>query len=307
MAKVEAVEIPDELKIPYRNSLERRDRFQLGVIQGHKRLPSRREARLLRRTAVVNSPMEGRGSLFKYLSPIWRGLTTEQKAVWAEAAAFSSITNWQLFISDNAARIRNSLTLNIPPSNLWQVRAGHITIVSPATEITLKQEHPLNYWISRKVVGASWKNELVLLAESFTLPLEIGIRYKSNLTAEGSGQVARFFARVWTSVQGQDLYNDITIDFDPSTDWVLDTASLSSLPGILIGYTLYFQIEGYRGEFLFDNIRATHGGTNWALDPRCDDVSKTFTKGFAVVPPFWIPVSLPSGAQFVSVFPPALA
>lgn len=307
MAKTQSVEVPDELKNLQRKALEQSDRFVLGVMQGHKREPSKRQKRLLNRPAVVNSPMEGRGSLFRYLAPLWRSLTPEQKEVWREAGTFSNITNWQLFISDNAARIRNSLTLSVPPSDLWQVRAGRFLIEDPATEIILKQEHPQSYWVTQKIPGAPWKYQLVNLVESFSLPLELQIRYKSDLTPVGGTQRARYYASVWSSYQGVDRFTDAVIDLNPSTDWVLDTVSISNVIGHVIGYTLYIEIVGYRGEVLFDNIRAIHSGSNWARDPRCDEIDKTFSKAFAVVPPFWIPVSLPEGAEFYSAFPPALS
>lgn len=306
MAKTQSIEVPDELKNLERRALERRDRFILGVVQGHKRLPSKAQKRLLKRPAVVNSPMEGRGSLFRYLAPFWRTLNDSQKDVWRQAGDFSSLTNWQLFISDNAARIRNSLPLEVPPSELWQVRTGYFNIEAPASELILKQEHPLDYWVTQKITGTPWKSELVHITENFSLPIELQFRYKSDLVAEGATQSARYYAKIWTSYQGVDIQHDLEIPINPSTDWTLDTASVGDLRGIIIGYTLFIEIIGYRGTLLFDNIRANHSGSNWARDPRCDDITKQFTKGFAIVPPFWIPVSLPEGASFSTVFPPAL-
>jgi hypothetical protein len=306
MVRTQFVEVAEELTAVYNNALERRDRFYLGVIQGHKREPSKAQKKLLKRSSVLGSPQVGRGSLFKYLSPLWKGLTSGQKTAWKDAAVFSSLTGWQLFISDNAARIRNSISFPVSPSELWQVNSGYITLVSPASNITLKQEHPLDYWTLEKIPGRSWKKQLVLLREIFSLPLTIKIRYKSNLTTEGSGQIARYKITVWTSYQGQDIYTDFSINFSPSVDWTLATVSTSGLFGIIIGYTLFIEIVGYRGELLFDNLEANHSGSNWARDPRCDDVSKTFVKAFSVVPPFWVPVSLPSGSSFSSIFPPVL-
>ena len=405
MAKVQTVEVADELKNLQRKALEQSDRFINSVIQGHKSLPSDSRKKVIKKY-----------SLFGFLAPLWRSLTTEQKAVWATAGVHSSLTNWQLFISDNAARLRNDLTLEIPPSELWQVRAGYFLIESPSSELILKQEHPLSYWVANKIVGASWKSELVEITETFSLPLDLEIRYKSDLslvsgfvapvttntisgtiTLSGSpvsgavvrcvrqsdniiltqkttggdglyeftglatdevydvvveyadggtkynafslwnrnGQLtdfqlesytvpngdnadftlseysftpakARYYAKVWTSYQGEDIYTDFEIPFDSVSDWSLETLEISGLRGIIVGYTLFLEISGYRGELLFDNIRAVHGGTNWARDPRCDDISKTFTKGFAIVPPFWVPVSLPTGSQFSTQFPPSL-
>jgi len=307
MARTQYIDVPDELKNQFNASIERRDRFVLGVAQSHKREPSKAAKALLRRTAQIASPQVGRGSIFKFLSPYWKALTTMQKNVWKAAGVYSGLNGWQLFVSDGAERIKNSLTLPVPPSELWQVRAGRIVIEAPATEIILKQEHPLEYWVSQKIPGKGSKQYLVLLTETFSLPMDLEIRYKSDLTAEGSPQRARYLARVWTSYQGQNIETDFAVDFDPSADWTLDTIEVSGLRGIIVGYTLFLEVVGYRGELLFDNLRAIHGGTNWARDPRCDDVSKIYTKAFAVVPPFWVPVSLPSGASFSSSFPPALA
>jgi len=306
MAKTQSIDYPDELRNLAAKALEQRDRYILGAVQGHKREPSKAQKRALKRSAIINSPQVGRGSLFRYLSPFWRTLTQAQKDQWAGAAVFSNLNNWQLFISDNAARIRNDITFPIPPSDLWQVRAGRLLIENPATEIVLKQDHPQTYYIAQKIVGQSWKSEVVKLEEIFNLPLTLELRYKSNLVATGPTQSARYFARVRSSYQGVDRFADCNVNITPINDWNLATASISRVVGHVISYTLYLEIIGYTGEVLFDNIRAVHGGTNWALDPRCDDISKTFSKGFAAVPPFWVPVSLPAGASFATEYPPAL-
>lgn len=295
MAKTNSINVPDELKTLYNAAIERSDPFTFGTAQAHKALTP--DARKL----VLKNQ-----SVFRFLSPIWKALSVEQKNVWKAAAAYNNISGWQLFVSDNAARIRNDLPLDIPPSELWQVNAGRLFIESPATELILKQEHPRSYWVAQKIVGASWKKGLTLITEQFALPLELQLRYKSDLTPVGDTQSARYFARIWTSYQGQDIYSDLEIPINPSTDWTLSTNIESAIRGILIGYTLYLEIIGYTGEVLFDNIRAVHSGSNWALDPRCDDISKTFKKAFAIVQPYWVPVSLPAGSSFASYYPPAL-
>lgn len=295
MAKVESIEIPDELKNQYNSALQVRDRFELGVVQAQ--------------VAPLSDTQRKRArgqSLFSFFSPLWRSLSEVEQQVWKDAGVYSGISGWQLFISDNAARLKASLPLEVPPSELWQVRAGRFLIESPATEMILKQEHPLDYWVAQKVRGQSWKNTLVLLREEFQLPLTLELRYKSNLTAVGDTQRARYYARIWSTYQGRDIFTDFGIDITPVADWTFATIDYFDVIGKLKGYTLYMEVVGYQGELLFDNIRAVHSGTNWARDPRCDDISKTFTKAFAVVPPFWVPVSLPQGSTFTSQFPPAL-
>lgn len=305
MARAQFLDTPDELKLVARKSHQKRDRYILGVVQSQRREPSKAQKRLLKRPAVIASPMHGRGSLFRYLSPYWKNLTSGQKASWTAAAPHSSLTNWQLFISDNSARIQSNVSFPATPSNVWQVRTGQIAIESPAAEILLRQDHPQSYIVAQKIPGTPWKNEIVQIDEVFSLPLQIGISYKSDLTPTGGTQRARLYADVWTSYQGVDEHTTLAIDFDPSHDWQAATETLSGKRGIVIGYTLYLDIYGYTGTLLFDNIQATHGGTNWARDPRCDNVSKIFTKAFALVPPFWVPESLPSGSSFSTIFPPA--
>lgn len=305
MARAQFQDIPDELKLAARRSRQNRDRFILGVTQAQRREPSKAQKRLLRRPAIVNSPMQGRGSLFRFLSPYWRNLSEAQKAYWSGAAPFSSLTNWQLFISDNSARIKNSVSFPGTPSEVWQVRTGKITIESPASEILLKQEHPQSYIVAQKIAGTPWKKEIVEITEVFSLPLTIGLSYKSNLSTSGGTQRARLYAVVTYSYQGIDYTRELVVNLNPSTDWAEATATLSSVRGIIRAYTLYLDIFGYTGDLLFDNVQATHGGTNWARDPRCDNISQTFSGAFALVPPFWSPVSLPSGSSFSSVFPPS--
>ena len=306
MARTSTMNTPDELRHLEAKALQKRDRFVLGVVQGQRALMSKAKKRELARYPTVNSPMVGRGSLFKYFSPLWRALDSGQKQAWKDAGVYSFISGWQLFVSDGASRIKNYLTIGSAPSELWQVRTGHIVIESPASNILLQQQHPLDYWVTEKIRGKPWKQALVLLRESFSLPLGLEIRYKSDLTPVGDTQVARFYARVRSSYQGVDRFTDITINISPSEDWTFEEASSGAVLGHIISYTLFIEISGYRGEVLIDNLRVLHSGFNWARDPRCDEVQKIFMKAFAIVQPFWERVDVPSGSSFVSVYPPAL-
>jgi hypothetical protein len=306
MAKTVTMQTPEELKPLQRKSIQQRDRFFYGVVQSQRRLLSRRQRALLTRPAITNSPMAGRGSLFKKFSPMWRALSSGAKIMYKDAGVPSFLTNWQLYISDNAARLRNSLPLEQPVSELWQVRTGRIVINSPATKLLLQQDHQRSYDVTRKMRGTPWKEELVKITEYFFLPLQLQIRYKTNLSAVGGVQRARYFARIWSSYQAVKIYTDLAIDFDPSTDWEYAEVELSEIKGMIISYTLYIDIFGYTGEILFDNLRCIHSGQNWVRDPRCDNVTRTFKGGFSTVAPFWQVVEQPTGANFATVYPPAL-
>jgi hypothetical protein len=306
MARVSNNLTPDEMKPLVRTTLQQGDRFRLGVVQSQRRILSRRARKLLTRPAITNSPMSGRGSLFKKFSPMWRALTTSQKNVYRDAGAVSGLTNWQLYISDNAIRLRTSQPLEVPPVTTWQVRTGYFSINSPSEHVLITQEHKLDYLITRKMKGMPWKEELATIREFLGLPLTLGIRYKSNLIAEGSTQRVRYFADIWYSYQGVDLIKTLEINIDPVADWDYHTVTLSSIRGIIIGYTLKIEIFGYTGTLLFDNLRAIHGGQNWVRDPRCDNVTRIFQKQFSDVLPYWKQEILPSDVEFATVFPPAL-
>lgn len=295
MAKTQTIEIPDELTELFDKSIERGDRFVYGTVQAHKSELSRKG----------KEKLKAKG-LFGFLSLLWATLDDEDKDTWADAGDPSGLTNWQLFISDNAARLRNDLSLAVPPSAKWQVRTGYLDLADGATQIKLVQKHPLSYWIAQKIAGKPWKRELVKITEQLSLPLRIGLSYKADLTASGSNPSAQFYARVWSSYQGVNRYTDLEIPFSAQTDWVIEEETLSSVIGYLIGYEIIFEIEDYEGVLFFDNLIVEHSEQNWARDPRADNVDKVFEKGFAVVRPFWVPEVLPSGATYQTVYPPAL-
>src|SRR3972149_1247277 len=110
MARTQFIDVPDELKNQFNASIERRDRFIHGVAQSHKREPSKAAKALLRRTAQIASPQVGRGSMFKYLSPLWKALTTTQKNVWKAAGVYSGLNGWELFVSGKAERVKKFLS-----------------------------------------------------------------------------------------------------------------------------------------------------------------------------------------------------
>ena len=306
MAKTQFIDIPPELAPLQAKALEQRDRYVLGVVQGHKREPSKKQKRELKRSAIIDHGQQGRGSLFRYLSPFWTTLSDPAKNSWRDAAINSNLTNWQLYISDNAARIRDDIETPTTPSTIWQVRAGRILVEPPAFAVILRQDHPQQYVVANPVRGKSWKDELVTVDEIFDLPLELSISYKSNLTQVSPRPSLFFGARVWTSYQGQDIFQNHTIRFDPVSDWTRGSLTISHQRGILIGYRLLLTVVGYNGELLFDNVSAFHTGTNWARDPRCDNINKEFKNAFALVPPFWIPSFIQPGVSFSSQYPPAL-
>ena len=176
----------------------------------------------------------------------------------------------------------------------------------------------------KKVTGTRDQYEPVKITESFDLPIDIKISYKSNLTSvdvgapfglgefeianselgvssSGTGS-ARFYVSVLSHYQGRDIFTNSEIFFDLSSDWTSATASISSVLGLVRGYNAYIEILNARGDLYVDNIELNHSGHNWARDPYCNDLNQGFTKAFYQVAKHWEAVSISEGAQFDSFF-----
>jgi hypothetical protein len=241
-------------------------------------------------------------SLLPQLAAIWAGFSGAQKAAWDSAAAQMFLSGWQLFVQDQTIRILNDMAGSATPSTLHQSWVGNLKIAAPASEIKIVQVHPRNYWISQKVVGKKGMYEPVLITEDIVLPLTISLNYFSDLAEVSSPSFAKFYARVWHSYQGVDLYEELLIPLDYSAGWQHAYATLSNVSGYIVAYDLYFWLKGLRGNLYFDNIVSWHSEQNWARDPYCKDISQSFTRAFYQIPKHWAPVTLPSGAEFDTIY-----
>lgn len=294
MAKTSTINFPSELSEDMKKAIKQSDRFTLGSVGGKGNWTTRSKKRRYRNI-----------SLFRFLAEFWAELSETEKDEWREAGLPSFLTNWQLYISMNAAQIRNGLAITNTASEKWQTLTCRLVVESPAEELKIKQSHQYQYWETESIPGEWWKERLTLVTELVTLPLTVGLSYKANLSAVGSEQIARYFARVWSIYQGEDYFTEVGVDLNPSTDWTTDENTLSEVPGYIQNYDLFFHLKGYQGTLNFDNIRAEHTEQNWARDPRCDDPRREFKRGFAVVRPYWVPEVLPEGADFDVSYPPA--
>ena len=225
------------------------------------------------------------------------------KNLWTQAAAECGLNGWRLFVQDTCLRIKNSLSGVATPSLLHQAMVGYLYVASPATEIKIGQYHPRSYWTSHKVYGKKGMHEPVLITEDFSLPLVLTLNYKSDLTSQGAGSFAKFFATVRSSYQGIDRFADCEILLDLSSDWKTATATLTNVLGYVIGYTAYFHLYNLRGTLWCDNIKIEHSGQNWCRDPFCKDLNQGFTRAFYQIPKHWVSVEMPSGAEFGSIYP----
>jgi hypothetical protein len=241
-------------------------------------------------------------SLLPEIATAWNSLTAGEKEDWSLAAENSNLNGYRLFVQDKTARILNDFSGNATPDTLHQSWVGNLKIESPASELKIVQPHPSFYWISRKVGGKKGMFAPVLITENFSLPLKIGLNYSSNLTSTGAGSFAKFYARIWYSYQGVDLFEELTINLGLISDWQKVEATLTELTSYVVRYELYFHLFNVRGDLFFDNVVAEHSAQNWVRDPFCLDINQGFTRAFYQVPKNWAAVILPTGSMLDSVY-----
>jgi len=293
MAKIGYIIIPEGFDESYYKNLQIGDRFVY---------PN------LRRKPVFYSWKKRKNltknSLLPIISTEWKNLTTSQKDAWNVSGQFTDLNGWRLFVSDMVNRIKAGMTGVATPSIHHQSRVGCITLEGSADHIKIAQYHPQTYWINSKVAGTKNKYIPTLVREDFSLPLEIGISYKTNLTPIGSDPFARFYAVVYSLYQGLTLETVISLDFDLVSNWQTVTATISEVVGQPIFYTLFIESFNLHGTIFFDNIKATHNSQNWCRGWQCNTIDTIFTRAFYQIPRFWAPISLPDGASYFSIYPP---
>ena len=302
MAKVEYVYIVPGLESGYFKVLQSGDRF------AHSRMTRKIALYSKKRVKGITAR-----SLLPQIAAAWELLSVEEKAAWSLAGAETNLNGWRLFVQDMSARIKNEMPGVVVPSLLHQSWVGNLHIGDLADEIKIAQLHPRFYWISRKVTGKKGMYQPVLITEDLALPVTISLNYKSDLDCPLFGDanfgvynfgayVLKFYAQFWYSYQGVNLLENLGIELDLLSDWKYSEATLTSLRGYVVGYSLFFHLEGVQGELYFDDVKSVHSGQNWVRDPFCKDINQGFTRAFYQVPKHWAGVVVPVGSWYDSIY-----
>ena len=291
MAKTTFLDIPAGFDFSFNKSLTVSDRFTFPSVRLKNTFLSRK-----RKKGITQK------SLLPQCSAIWKTFDVETMDLWNSAGEVMNLCGFKLFVADYVLRIQNDLTGVSTPSLLYQTYVGKLTISSPATQLLLTQLHPLTYWVSSPVYGKKGMREPALIIESFDLPLQISISYKTDLTSVGASPRARFYAVVYSNYQGRTIENVLEVPFDLIDDWKTGTATMSSVLGLIKSYSLFLELNDVSGTLYVDNIVANHSGHNWVRDSVCRDLDQSFTKAFYQVPKHWTPVEISEGCFFGSVY-----
>ncbi len=291
MAKTSYIYILPELEESYWKNLQPGDRFSIPRI--------RRKIPLL---SVQRKKGLTQRSLLPQVAAIWNAFSDEQKAAWVSAAEVWGRKGYNLFVQDQCLRIKNEWVGVATPSLFHQSYVGILQIDEPADELKIIQIHPHFYWISKKVKGTKSQYSPVLVTEDFALPLTISLSYRAEMEAVSEEHFAKFYARVWHSYQGRDIYTELEIPLDYIDDWKTVSNTLTNVLGYVVRYDLYFHLKGVRGTLYIDNVKAEHSTQNWCRDSACRDINQGFTKAYYQIPKHWSGLVVPNGSWFESFY-----
>lgn len=242
-------------------------------------------------------------SLLPQIRDIWASLTPTEQQAWKDAAAAASYNAWNAFVQDQSYRLKNGIGGVATPSIYHTYKVGRINVSEPNTNFKLEQIHPIEYFKMAKVRGTKSQRVPVSIIEQLLLPLEIGLSYRTDLTAAGPEPYARFYAEVTRSYQGLDLLEKLTIDIPLSSAWSRQLATLADVVGSARWYSLFIELNDVSGFIEFDLVRAFHSGTNFARDFRCTNISSGFSNYNYQLPASWAADAPAAGVTFGSVYP----
>lgn len=291
MATTTYQNIPPEFDLDYHKIATSGDRYIYPRVRIKKLFTSRKRKKGLTQK-----------SLMVILKPVWDAFTILQRDAWNAAGLVCRLSGWKLFVKDTAARMANDIPGYGTPNIYHQCFVGRLHVQSPATGMSIAQLHPLGYYVMKKVRGTRSQYEPVFVFEQFSLPLQIGLTFKTNLTSLGADWRARFYCVVESSYQGRDIETVCEIPFGLTDDWALHTATISSVVGTVRGYTAFIELHNVRGDLWIDNFDIIHNGINWARDPECNDINQGFTKAFYQIAKHWIAVNVTAGCYFESEY-----
>ena len=292
MAKTGHIQVAPELEDQFYSDLQTMDRYVIPRI--------RAKAKAL--SAAQKKAIAGR-SYLTICSGLWAGLSDAAKQIWKDVDPDPQQHGWRTFVADQCNRIRLGLGGMATPNQYHQDLVGKLLIQAPAEEIKLAQIHPSSYWIYQKVTGKKDMYEMVEVEEMFSLPLKIGISYKSNFVSTGPGSFVKLYADIRHLYQGINKSTNLEIDIPLIAGWTKLDITETTLIGQAVSFNLYIHLYKVTGELLFDNVIAEHNAQNWARDPFCKEINRKFTRQFSQVLDHWEEITLPTGATYESVYP----
>ena len=201
MAKVNYQSIPPAALTAYEGVLQPDDRFIIPTIKVKTVILSRAKIKGLKAKSYL-----------PIIKTLWANFTDQQKQDWKNIDQHTHPHGWRTFVADQSKRIKLGIEGIATPNEFHQDMVGKLKIETPAEELKISQPHPGTYYVRRKVTGTKSQYELIPVTEQLTLPLELSINYKSNLTSTGTGSFVKFYADIRRLYQGNNISKLLEID-----------------------------------------------------------------------------------------------
>ncbi|MDD5147729.1 MAG: hypothetical protein PHV63_04265 [Candidatus Daviesbacteria bacterium] len=204
------------------------------------------------------------------ISKSWGEFTQPQKQAWLDAGNVPGMNGYNLFVQDQAYRIKNLLGGFATPSLFHQYLVGHINLAGSATAVILRQT----------------KNQKP------TFPLIFQLSRKSNLASAGGNPYAKLILQINRYYGGQNITDENVIDIPLVSGWATQTLSVPLPLGVPANWELSLELNDVSGDLWFDNVWVTYNGVINNNDPDCDEVNLS-----------WEQVLMPVGSTVESVYP----
>lgn len=292
MAKTGYLDIPPEYESLIKKHLVSSDRFII---------PRVRVKKLISRRKLLKGITQK--SLLPEITNYWNNLDSNTKILWTNAGLACGLTGYKCFVKEFVLRKQNGIDTIASPSVFHQGKVGMVVIEEPCHHLVLRQDHPITYYINKKVKNTKNQYEPKLVTEFVSFPFDLYISYKSNLTAISSDYRARIYLYTLSNYQGRDIESKFEINFDLNSDWQTKHLNVESVFGKYRFYKVEIEFFNVTGTFYFDNFKLYHSLKNWARDTQCNDIHQDFTRAFYQVSKHWIADVISEGANFESVYP----
>lgn len=251
-------------------------------------------------------------SPLRLASVIWQNLEQSQRDDWQTVASGYGLSGWQLFVQRGTEQQQRgpvelggysyawayygfgSVEEDNNPDYIALYLAGRLDIAAPADEVIITQQHDEFYNIRRIIPQSKRVFETVEIEEKLNLPLEIATSWRTDLVASGGSPSVEFYATIEYDNDGITDYYKQGFALGLQDGWQRNSVVLTPTLGTIYGYSLSFALTDCIGTLWFDNVRAEHTGTNWALDPHCYNVNPPIVRQHGDIAQPW---SFESGAS----------
>lgn len=208
-------------------------------------------------------------SNFPDVAALWNALTPSIKERWSQAGEWSFQSGWDLFAQDAGYRIANGI-FGVGEANVYhQFKVGHIHIEAPATSIAIYQS--INFYPS------GW--------------FDMAINYCNRLVSTGAGSYVKMFLNLYIDEEWTQYWTSEELDLSDGGWWNYVGDSYNFDGVTILQCYISIEIHNMRGDLFFDGVSLIMNDINFTQDYNCNNIETS-----------WFPISVPSGANFQSVY-----